>query len=99
MNIELKDLPAKLTALLEKMQQYTVLLFAIGVVSLFSFLVLQINNSTQVEPDDDLFTERLQSVQRPKVDQNSLERIQQLEDQNIEVQSLFEQARENPFSE
>jgi len=39
------------------------------------------------------------TVTMPKIDEDAIAKIQQLKDQNIEVQSLFENARNNPFSE
>jgi hypothetical protein len=41
----------------------------------------------------------LNTVQRPQIDERTVDRIQQLEDRNVEIRSLFEQARDNPFSE
>ena len=65
----------------------------------YSFIVLRINLLNRSEPTDDAVSEKLQSVQRPKIEPELLKKIQNLQDQNVEVQSLFKQARDNPFSE
>jgi hypothetical protein len=99
MNIELKDFPAKIMPALKTVRRYTVLIFVLVVTSVFGFLVMRIGSLTQTEPNDDLILERLQTLQRPRIDESTIEKINQLESQNIDVQSLFQQARDNPFSE
>ena len=69
------------------------------VMVLVGFLVFQINRLATAEPTDTMIEEKLQTVARPKLDQAVIERIQQLQDQNVEVRSLFDQARNNPFNE
>lgn len=99
MKLEVKDIPKKLLPLLEKAKRYKTLFFIISLALIFGFLILKINTYAQTEPSEDAVTEKLTTIQRPKIDPNALAKIQQLEDQNIEVKSLFEQARDNPFSE
>ncbi len=99
MNLDLKQLPAKLLPLLDKFKKYRIVMFIVALALIFGFLIIKINGYAQIEPTDDAVTEKLTTVQRPKIDENALTKIQQLEDQNIEVQSLFQKARDNPFSE
>lgn len=79
--------------------RYKKFIFAIGVLLAISFLVFRINQFTSVEPSQQQIDDRLQTVARPKLDPALLDRIQQLKDQNVEVQSLFDQSRDNPFNE
>ena len=99
MKLSIKSIPAKLGTLLEMARQYLVLTFILFFVGVYGFLVFRINTLARSEPGDDAVTEKLQTVQRPKIDQNAVDKIQQLEDQNIEVQTLFKDARQNPFLE
>lgn len=99
MNIELKALPNKLLPLLAAVRRYLILIFIVFFVGAYGFLVFRINALASSEPSDDAVAERLQSVKRPKIDQSAVDKIQQLEGQNIEVQTLFQEARQNPFSE
>lgn len=69
------------------------------VLGLIGFLVFRINQLATAEPSEALIEEKLQTVARPKLDQTVINRIQQLQDQNVEVRSLFDQARNNPFNE
>jgi len=66
---------------------------------LYGFFVFHINQLSSREPTDAQISSELKTVPRPKVDQQTLLRIQQLQDQNVQVKALFDQARQNPFSE
>lgn len=99
MNLEIKDITAKIGPALQSLKRYFVFAFIILVVGIYAFLVFYINTLAAQEPAEDAVTERLKTVQRPRIDQDTLDKIEQLEDQNIQVQTLFQQARDNPFSE
>jgi predicted Holliday junction resolvase-like endonuclease len=99
MNIDFKDLPEKLAVIGAKLRRFSVLIFVITVLSLYSFLVLHISSLTQIEADEQAVTEQLQTTKRPRIDQSAIEKIEDLQDQNVQINSLFQEARENPFSE
>lgn len=99
MSIELKDIPSKLTPALEWLKKYVVFIFAMVVLLVYGYLVFHINTLASQEPSDDAVAERLKTVQRPKIDEDVVDKIEQLQDQNIQVQTLFQQARDNPFTE
>lgn len=97
MNIDLKQLPGILKDKAKILRGYAVFIFVLAVLLAYSFLVLKISQLSQAEPDPDTVTQQANTIKRLKVDQTALEKIQELEDQNIAVQSLFEAARDNPF--
>ncbi len=99
MNIDIKQITTKLQMLLQKARKYIVLIFIVGLALMFGFLIIKIKGYADLEPTEEAVTEKLTAVQRPKIDQKAILKIEQLEDQNVEVQSLFKQARDNPFSE
>lgn len=82
-----------------KLHRYSVVLFIVLVFGLYGLLVFRIGSLSQVEPEETAVTEQLGRVKRLKIDQDSVDKIQQLEDQNIGVQSLFKTARDNPFQD
>jgi hypothetical protein len=98
-NLDLKAIPTMFAGLIQKLRRYTVVIFIVVLVSIYSFLVFRINMLTSQEPTDDAVTEKLQTVKRPKIDQSAVDKIQQLQDNSVEVQSLFQHARDNPFQE
>lgn len=97
--LSIKGLKQSLEPTLALTQKYIRFLYFIFFISICIFLVFQINHYAGVEPSDQEINDKLETVQRPHIDQDSIRKIQQLQDQNIEVQSLFQQARDNPFSE
>lgn len=98
-NLDLKDLPAKLLSITGVLRRYVVLIFIIGFLGIYGFLVMRINTLSSAEPDEDAVTERLSTARQTTVDKDTIEKIKQLQEQNVEVQTLFQQARDNPFSE
>lgn len=98
-NIEVKQISGALRSVIEKLQRYAGFLFVISVLLIYSFLVFRISLLSDPEADEAAIAEQMTTVKRLKVDQNSIDRIEQLEDQNVGVQSLFEEARDNPFQD
>lgn len=101
MNINLspKDIPSKLAPLWALFKKYKVFIFIILVLFAYSYLVLQIRNAITIEPSQAEITERKQDLQRNRLDQEAIQKIEDLESTNIEVQVLFQEARDNPFQE
>ncbi len=99
MNVDIKDISKRITPLLSKLRRNATFIFIVSFLFIYTFLVIRINLLNQQEPSDDAVSEKLKTVQRPKTDKDTLTKIQELQDQNVEIQSLFKQARDNPFSE
>lgn len=99
MNIELKDMSAKILLIVEKLKRYAALIFIVVLFGVYSFLVFRINTLNSQGPNDDDVTAKLQTVRRPKIDQSIVDKIQQLQDNSSEVKALFDKARNNPFQE
>jgi hypothetical protein len=98
-DLNIKDLQDKLGVWLKQVRQYLPLIFIVGLLSLYGFLVFRINSVSSAEPSDDAVAEKLKTVQRPKIDQATIDKLQQLQDNSSEVQTLFQAARDNPFQE
>ncbi len=66
---------------------------------IYTVLVVRIDQFSGATPSDAEVASKQQTISHPKVNQATLGKIQQLQNQNIQVQALFNQARNNPFSE
>ena len=99
MNVDLKTIVAKLTPALAFCKKYGSFMFLVAVLAIYSFLVFDISRLTNAEPSDDAVQEKLKTVQVPKIDESTLKKIKDLQDQNVQVESLFNEARNNPFAE
>lgn len=97
--LNLDQITNKLQAFGQKAFRYLSFVFVLLLLGMYSFLVFRINSLTTAEPSEDAIAEKLQTVQRPKIDQASIDKIQQLQDNSVEVKSLFQAARDNPFHE
>lgn len=98
-DINIKEISSSLKSAVKKAQSYAGFVFFIGVLLIYSFLVFRISVLSDPKPDDAAVAEQMKTVKRLRIDQNSINRIEQLEDQNVGVQSLFEEARDNPFQD
>lgn len=79
--------------------RYRKFLFVMAVLVMAIFLVFRINQFSNTEPNQSAIDEQLKTVALPKFDQHVIDAIQKLQNQNIEVRSLFDKARQNPFNE
>ncbi len=92
MNIDVNNITKLIPKITDIFKRYKLEFFLVFLVLIFSFLIIQIGRYSTAEPE-------YQQAQVPKLDEDAIAKIQQLKDQNVEVQSLFEDARNNPFSE
>lgn len=99
MNIDLKDLPTKILPLLSKLKEYIGFIIVIAILLSYGFLIAQIRSYVINEPSETTVSEELKKLSLPKVNEEAIKQIQQLQDTNVQVQSLFDKARQNPFSE
>ncbi len=99
MNKYIGIITTKLGPLIEILRRYRVAVFIICFLGIYTFLVMQINVLSNREPDPATISSQQQTTKRLSIDQSSIDRILELEEQNIDVKTLFEQARQNPFNE
>ena len=99
MNIDLKTIPGALKTKAKSLFKHAKFIFIITIILISGFLIFQINRLTSQEPTAEQLTAQQEIIKRPKIDQATIDKIEQLEDQNIAVQSLFDSARNNPFQD
>ena len=80
-------------------QKYSRFIFFLFIAAIAAFLIFRIDYYVSLKPSEADAADKLQTISRPNIDEAALNRIQQLQDQNVQVQSLIQQARDNPFSE
>lgn len=99
LNLNRAAVSAQIAPLIDKFRRYNVFIFIVTFLGVYGFLILQVSSLTQSEPTAAELNESLGTVKRLKLDQESIDKLEELEEQNIEVQTLFQQARDNPFTE
>ncbi len=97
-NINLKDLPQKFAGLGQKLLGLAPFLFILVVAGLYGFLLLRIATLSNIQPDASSVNSEIAKLS-PHIDQKAAHQLQGLEDNSVNVQTLFNQARNNPFGE
>jgi hypothetical protein len=97
-NLDLKELPAALSALAHKILGVAPLLFFVLIGLLYGFLLLRIGMLSNVQPDSSDVSKEISQL-TPHIDQKAAAQLQGLEDNSVNVQTLFNDARNNPFGE
>ena len=90
----IKPLAVKLYARFGRHIVFTVLF---SVLLVYLLIVFKISTLAKAEPAPDQQVNISTSI--PKIDKNAVNQIQSLEQNNTEIHSLFESARNNPFQE
>jgi hypothetical protein len=98
-NVELKSIKLKplLKKLASRFGRHAIFAVIFGVLLAYLFVVFRISSLAKAEPGPDQQGVITSSI--PKVDKNAVSQIQSLEQNNTQIHSLFEQARNNPFQE
>lgn len=95
-----KDSAFYLEFIKQKFTRYRVIIFAIFVALVYAFTFLQINNFANAKPDPIAVANQQHiSAKIPHIDPATIQKIQQLKDNSVNVQALFNNARQNPFSQ
>jgi hypothetical protein len=98
-NLNLKTLLVIFVRFRRWLGRYRAILFIVGIMSTYSILVLRINMLNNKQPNSNDVTNQLQLAHPPKLNPAIISKIQQLQDNSVEVKALFNQARDNPFQE
>jgi hypothetical protein len=95
-NINLKSLPGAFVAGLGKLGKYGFAFFLLFLVAIYGFVIYRINTLAAVMPSDTAVTS---TTKTPHIDKNLVQQLNQLKDNSVTVQTLFDEARSNPFNE
>lgn len=95
----MKNILPILQKALPLLQRYAVILCFIAIAGAYGYIVVNASKQASLEPSETDINEQFQGASRPRLDPAIADRLQQLEAQNIEIQAIFNEARNNPFSE
>jgi hypothetical protein len=83
----------------ESLFHLRVVLFLTLLILLYGFIAWRIQSLADAEPDTQAVATQAKTVSQPNIDPALVGKIEQLEDNSVNVQALFDQARQNPFRE
>lgn len=96
-NLDLKQFPALFSGYARKIAAYRVFLFFLAVATLYGFIVWRINVYSNAPASESEVTAK--TTAQPHIDSDTVQKIQSLQDNSVSVQTLFDNARQNPFQE
>lgn len=100
MKFDKQSLTLQLAKVSEVAKKYAAFSFVVVFLCIYVFLVQHIGKLINSDVPPQTVTETsTKPISRLQFDKNAVDQMKQLEAQNIEVQTLFNQARQNPFTE
>ncbi len=95
----MKNYKKQLKHIARKTQRYIPTIVFAVFAAMCGFIIWTSGQQALREPAEGAVLDQISSSSRPQLDDNAAETLQRLEDKNIEVKALFEESRNNPFSE
>lgn len=92
-----KNAKASLLKLGVQLRRYSLAIFLTIVGLTYSFIIFQINSLSSAQPSPDAVSSQIKGTQAPKIDPQLVQQLESLQDNSVNVQTLFDQARSNPF--
>jgi sensor histidine kinase regulating citrate/malate metabolism len=93
------QLLTQLKQILTTLKHHAILLTIIIFALLCAYILTLTMQLSTAQPTEASKKEEAKSVARPRVEPTTVDTILGLEEQNVQVQAIFEEARENPFTE
>lgn len=100
MDLDLKKIRPKLKKASKIIASRATFIAVLGVLIIYLVLVFKISNLSTAEPSPEAESLAITaSTNIPKINKAAVDQIEELEASSSEIQSLFNKARTNPFSE
>lgn len=99
MNKEKRSFKAQLNEAWDSAVRLRIILFLVLLVSVYGFIGLRIQTLSSAQPDSAQIASKVSETSKPYIDKNVVDEIRELQDNSVNVQALFNQARQNPFRE
>lgn len=79
--------------------RYLPIWFVLLVAAVYGYVLYNVQAAVTAEPSQSSIDAQVQSTATPHVDPQVVDQMQSLQDHSVSVQTLFDQARSNPFQE
>lgn len=93
----LKDLLDKIIAKFQGAKRYSLVLFIVFIALIYGFVLFRIKTLNDIQPSPDAIAAQVKAAQVPHIDETAIKQLQSLQDNSVNVQTLFNEARSNPF--
>lgn len=95
--LDSKRIITKLGDFLSSLKRYELILFLVFVGIVYGYIILQISSLTNAQPSPEAVASQIQASQTPHLDKTVVNQLESLQDNSVNVQTLFDSARSNPF--
>jgi len=94
-----KSLSSSVAPVVAILKRYVALWFILLLAVVYGFVLLNIQMAVTAEPSQESIDAEVKSTAAPRIDPKVVDQMQSLQDHSVNVQTLFDQARSNPFQE
>ena len=94
-----QSLASSLAPLKAFLGRYLAVWFILLIAAVYGFVLYNIQTAVTAEPSQSAIDAKVQSTATPHVDPEVVQQMQSLQDHSVNVQTLFNQARSDPFQE
>jgi hypothetical protein len=94
-----RELVDKLLEQVERAKRYAPVLFCLFFLIIYGFIVYRVQVLNNSEPSAADVASKSRTASVPHIDPKVLNQLQQLQDNSVSVQTLFNSSRDNPFQE
>lgn len=99
MKLEKAFLLDKLTLLAAPIKRFRFILVFIAFSIMYAYIIMQVNTISLRQPSDKQIKDKVTATPQTKLDPNLTEQLNTLEETNIDIKAIFNDARKNPFAE
>lgn len=82
---------------INKERKYFWLMLLLFYIIIYGYTLLQINSFNEVKPTPAQISNNLKTTTLPAINQSVVNKLEQLKNNSVNVQALFNKARSNPF--
>jgi hypothetical protein len=94
---DIKSLRVKAGAALQKAQRFSLVLFICFIALLYGYVMLRINTLSNTQPTPESVSSQVKAAGLPHIDESVVQQLESLHNNSVNVQALFNDARNNPF--
>jgi|SRR5579884_3920750 len=97
--LDIQLIRQKLTEALRIGLRYRLVIFIVFVALVYGFIYTRLNSLNNAQPSPSAISAQTNPVATAHVDKAVVSQLEALKDNSVNVQALFEQARNNPFQD
>jgi hypothetical protein len=98
-DLNLQSIKAQFAPIGRKLRRYGGLGFFVLFAVVYAFVIMRISALSDVQVSDSDVASQVSATPMPRIDPRTISQLRSLNDNSVNVQTLFQQGRTNPFKE